>query len=186
MRIISGSKKGKRLHAPKSQSIRPTEDRIKESLFNILGPISSEDTVLDLCSGSGAIALEFLSRGANSAALVDISKEAIEVINKNIKESGFESNTRVFKQNADKVIKYLYGENEKFDYIYFDPPYESHFLYEKIINRIAELSMLKPGGLLIVESDSSFEIKTLEGNLVLEDKRQYRDTIIYFIRNQGD
>ena len=123
MRVISGLKKGHKLKAPKGLEVRPTEDKIKESLFNILGNIDKDSLVLDLFGGSGSIGIEFLSRGARACYFVDISSNSISYIKDNLSHTGLNELANVIKSDSVKAIKQLSNRNLKFDYIYIDPPF---------------------------------------------------------------
>src|SRR5699024_2858791 len=137
LRVISGDKKGFKLKAPKGKDTRPTEDRIKESLFNILGPIDENAIVLDLFSGSGSIGIEFLSRGAKSVYFVDSSNLSINIIKENLKHTDLNKRSKIIKGDSVKIVKFLDRKNLKFDYIYIDPPYEGS-LIEKSMEAISK------------------------------------------------
>ncbi|QQY80772.1 16S rRNA (guanine(966)-N(2))-methyltransferase RsmD [Keratinibaculum paraultunense] len=160
MRVISGSKKGYKLKAPKGRDIRPTEDRIKESLFNILGDVDKNSIVLDLYAGSGSIGIEFLSRGAQKAYFIDNSIMSIKVINENLAHTGLEDKANVIKANAQKGINLLSKNNLSFDYIFMDPPYRQN-LCIKILKYIYKKDILKKEGIIIIEH---------EKELILDDK----------------
>lgn len=185
MRIIAGKYRSRKLHSPQGDQTRPTEDRIKESIFNMLGPIAPTAKVLDLCAGSGAMGLEFLSRGAEHATLVDESKEAIACIRKNITTLQLEDQTTICYGNADKALKHLASEDKTFDYIYLDPPYDKRYLYTKLIRRMAELDVLKRDGWLLVEAKADYPLTDdLPADWQAVKSRQYRGTVIYFITHK--
>lgn len=160
MRVISGRKKGYGLKAPKGRQTRPTEDRIKESLFNILMDIHDESIVLDLFAGSGSIGIEFLSRGAKKSFFVDRSYDSIKCIKENLQHTDLSDIAEVFKTDAIKSIMLFADKDIKFDYIFADPPYGQDLII-KTIKKISKENILKENGLLILEH---------EKNLVLEDK----------------
>ena len=130
MRIISGKARGTKLYTLEGLETRPTLDRVKESLFNIIQERIEDSIVLDLFSGSGAIGLEFISRGAEYAYLCDNSKYAIEIINKNIQKTHFEDKTKVLNKDFKNALQEL--KNKKFDIIYLDPPYKTNFIKESL------------------------------------------------------
>lgn len=152
MKIISGIYKGRNIKGFDIEGTRPTMDRVKESLFAIIQDYIKESIVLDLFSGSGNLAFESLSEGAKEAYLVDNSKQAINIINKNITEIGIESAT-VLPMDYKKALNYLKEKQKKFDLIFLDPPYKTNYL-EKSIELITEYNILNSSGLLICESDS--------------------------------
>ncbi len=150
MRIISGEKRGFKLKAPQGQNTRPTTDRIKESLFNILAPNLYGCTFLDLFSGSGGIGIEALSRGAESAVFVDRAKEAIDVINYNLEKTNYNKKALVIKQNFGPALKKIADMGLKFDIIFMDPPYYCDFI-ENILDEIKFLGILNNKGIIVVE-----------------------------------
>ena len=156
MRVIAGSRKGLKLQAPKGDNTRPTEDRIKENIFNLMGQDFYNAQVLDLFAGSGAIGIEFLSRGAEKVYFVDTSRESIEVIKENIKKAHFEEESVVLKSNAKSALKKL--SDQKFDYIYLDPPYKNKELYISSIETILEYDILNKNGYIVIEQVKDLDI----------------------------
>ena len=181
MRIISGTARGTKLYTLEGLETRPTLDRVKESLFNIINHLIPESVVLDLFAGSGAIGLEFTSRGAKSVYLCDASKDAVNIIKKNIEKTHFEEKVRVINKDFKKTILDL--KNEQIDIIYIDPPYKTD--YAKVaIEKILECNCLKDDGLIIVETDDFErilnEIKNL--NIKIIDQRKYGRANLIFIK----
>lgn len=174
MRVISGERKGHKLKAPIGKDVRPTEDRIKESLFNILRPLTIDSTVLDLFSGSGSIGIEFLSRGAKIAYFTDISLTSISTIKDNLVHTKLLEKSVIINKDAIRALKYLLDLNIKFDYIYLDPPFKEHKLLIEAIEFITKKQLIKKDGILIIEHEKEF---------VLDD--EYFDYIIYDSRNYG-
>ncbi len=156
MRVIAGDRKGLRLVSPRGQDTRPTEDRIKENIFNLMGQNFYGTKVLDLFSGTGSIGIEFLSRGAEKAYFVDNSRSAIEAISENIEKAHYEENSIVLKMNSKSAIGKLIGE--KFDFIYMDPPFGDEKLYENTVKLIIENNMLEDDGYLIIEQDKDLKV----------------------------
>ena len=153
MRIISGRFKGKRLVSVKASTVRPTSDRVKESVFGILGDSVIDSNFLDLCAGTGNIGLEALSRGAKSVTFVDRSPHCIRVIKSNLSGcgvSGGEPHINIVKLDALKGLAVLARRNARFDLIYFDPPYDSG-IHEACLRQIGMSKMLLPSGQVIVE-----------------------------------
>lgn len=178
MRIITGKRRGLKLNSIEGLETRPTESRIKESIFNILGNVS-DSIVLDLFSGTGNIGLEFLSRGAKEVYLVDSSKKAIDVISSNVKKVNLDG-AIVLKSDYYEALKKF--SNIHFDYIYIDPPYKSIEIYENALKFICDSNNFK-NALIIVEADKSLMINNLEKFKII-DKRLYRSTIIYFLKEE--
>ena len=158
MRIISGKFKGRRIIAPKNLPVRPTTDLSKESLFNILNQQFTfrELRVLDLFSGTGSIGIEFLSRGAKRTYFVDSSRDAIKIINENIEKTHFENEAVVLKMNAKSAIERL--QNEKFDYIYLDPPFDNKNLYIQSVELILDSNILADDGYLVIEQVKDLDV----------------------------
>lgn len=182
MRIISGSRKGKRLYSTRDENTRPTEDRIKESIFNILNDIEENSYVLDLFAGTGNIGLEFLSRGAKCAVFSDISRSNINCINDNIKTTNFVDSSKVYFGDYNRNLNKIKMDIEnKFDYIYLDPPYDNMEIYHNSLNLIKELNLLNEDGIIIVESNDKLDIK--DYNIIKEKK--YGKKHIYFL-NLGE
>ncbi len=178
MRIITGKRKGLKLNSNKNFDTRPTEDRIKESVFNILGNVS-ESLVLDLFAGTGNIGLEFLSRGAKEVYLVDNNKDAINVINKNVEKINLPG-CKIIKSDYIQALRDL--SNIKFNYIYIDPPYQEKNIYEASLKNIASNKNFKKA-LVIVETDKNMKLDNLSLFKIL-DQRTYRSTVIYFLKEE--
>ena len=182
MRVISGTARGTKVNSIQELSTRPTLDRVKESLFNILQPNIQEDSViLDLFSGSGALGLEALSRGAKSATLCDNSKKAIKVIENNLQKTKLEA--EIINEDFTKCIEKLQGK--QFDIIFLDPPYETNYI-EKAINKILECNLLKKDGLIIAETDNQKIVENIEKlDITIRDKRKYGRVILIFLNRKG-
>ena len=181
MRIISGKARGTKLYTLEGNATRPTLDRVKESVFNILHNDIENSTVLDLFSGSGAIGLEFLSRGAKRAVLCDNSKDAIKIIKQNVQKTHFEEIAEIYNIEFTKLIEKL--QNQKFDIIYIDPPYATDFI--KIsIEMIIEYKLVNENTKIIVETDDETRIlKQIEKmDVEITDKRKYGRATIIFLK----
>lgn len=170
MRIISGSARGRKLEAPEGMGTRPTADRFREMLFDTLQFRVRDACFLDLFSGSGAAALEALSRGAASAVLVERDPKALACIQKNIDNTGFRGQCRVLAEDVQTAVSRLGREQAAFDLIFMDPPYERGW-EEQTAAWIREAGILKENGLLIVESSSRTGIN-LPGWTVVKEKIQ--------------
>lgn len=181
MRIISGKARGTKLYTLEGTNTRPTLDRVKESIFNIIQKEIEGAKVLDLFAGSGAIGLEFLSRGAVEAVLCDKSKEAIEIINKNIKKTHMNEYVKVF--NLDFEICLEKVKDQKFNIIYLDPPYATDYIL-KSLKKIIEFRIITKESIIIIETDDEQkvlkEIENMEIKIV--DKRKYGRATIIFLK----
>ena len=181
MRIISGKSRGTKLYSLEGDTTRPTLDRVKESLFNIIQNDIEDSTVLDLFSGSGAIGLEFLSRGAKRAVLCDSSKDAIKIIKQNVQKTHFEEKVEVYNMEFTKLVERL--QNQKFDIIYIDPPYATDFI--KIsLEKIIEYELVNENTKIIVETDDETRILNQIEKMDVEitDKRKYGRATIIFLK----
>lgn len=183
MRVISGTARGKKLISQKGLETRPTLDRVKESLFNILQFDIKNTSILDLFSGSGALAIEALSRGANNAVLCDSSKNAINIINKNLENTRVKQRSKVINKDYIEVLNDLKDESEKFDLIFLDPPYKSDYIL-KSIKKILEYNLLAENGTIVAETDDENKIREIEriNNIEIYDTRKYGIVYIILIR----
>ena len=183
MRIISGKARGTKLYTLEGNNTRPTLDRVKESLFNIIQSEIPDSIFLDLFSGSGAIGLEAISRGAKKAILCDNKKEAIEIIKNNIKKTHFENETQLYNMSFEKLLKNEI--NEKIDIIYIDPPYQTSFVYEAV-KIILERNLLGENSIIIIETDEETRIKEEIKELAVEivDQRKYGRAHLIFLKKK--
>lgn len=182
MRIISGIARGTKLTTLSGESTRPTLDRVKESLFSIIQNKISDSIVLDLFSGSGALGLETLSRGAELAVLCDNNMEAIKIINKNIEKTRMKDKTVVVKNDYKNCLDTLQNKGMKFDLIFLDPPYKSNYAVDAL-QRILELDILAENGIIILETDEEQrEIKQIQlVNININDIRKYGRVKLMFL-----
>lgn len=185
MRVISGIRKGYKLKKPKGKNVRPTADKIKESLFNILGPIKSDSIILDIFSGTGAIGIEFLSRGANKCFFVDFSSQSIKIIEENLIYTKLMSKATIMKEHGIKAIEYLSSKNLSFDYIYLDPPYSEHKLLYEILEIIGEKSILNRESIIIIEHEKELELSEEVFQFIRLDYRDYGNKSISFYKYVG-
>lgn len=180
LRVISGLRKGHRLKAPKGTDVRPTEDRVKESLFNILGRIDEQALILDGFAGSGSIGIEFLSRGGKLCYFVDKSPESIKAIKDNLTHTKFLDQALVFKKDILQLIKKFGEENIQFDYIYLDPPFNKIDLIRNAFELIRIKNILKADGMIIVEHGKELDLEDELYNFKKKDYRSYGSKIITF------
>jgi 16S rRNA (guanine966-N2)-methyltransferase len=189
LRVISGDKKGERLFSLKRRKIRPTSDKVKGAIFNILsyglgfGQSLEGKKVLDLFAGSGALGLEALSRGAEEVVFVDNSSASLILARKNLKKLGFENKGRMVKK---EILRFLRSENKiasgGFDLILADPPYGKG-LCQKLSEILAEKSFLNADGILVMEHHKKEKIEEKK-NFVLLQERKYGDTLISFFKKK--
>jgi len=182
MRIIAGRAKGTKLFTPAGQSTRPTPDRVKESLFNIIADRIPGCRFLDLFAGSAAMGLEALSREACRAVFVESRRQSVDVIRRNIEKVNFVGSSQVLPMEADKALRFLSDDGQEFDIIYIDPPYGSD-LAGKAIDLIVERDILAENGLLIYERGVS-DVELKNSALTIFRQKKYGDTILDFMRRE--
>lgn len=184
MRIITGRARGLQLTTPKNMEVRPTADRVKESVFNIIGSRIIGAKVLDLFAGTGNLGLESWSRGAAAITFIDESRESLRLVASNIAKCRAQADCTVLKGNAVNVIDRLYRQGQRFDFAFCDPPYNKGWL-AKIATALKEAPLLKDGGYLIVERACHEEIIGLPQEYELVRSEKYGETLIDFIRFNG-
>jgi 16S rRNA (guanine(966)-N(2))-methyltransferase RsmD len=187
MRIIGGTAKGRRLASFRGMSIRPTSDRVREAIFNILQ--RSKDAgfpfkkVLDLFAGTGAVGIEALSRGAETVTFVDNNPKAVKIIRKNMETCGFSNMASIINMDVQPSLTLLNKKGERFDLIFIDPPYHAS-LTGTALNCIEETGLLNKAGIVVVESSKRMiwdgELKGME----LFNRRRYGDTVVSFYKSK--
>jgi len=191
MRVISGRARGTKLKTIESMSTRPTLDRVKESLFNILQKDITEKNVLDLFAGSGALGIEALSRGANKAYFSDSNPEAVKVIKENLTKTRFIDYSKVYNMSYEKAITKMSNENVKIDIVFIDPPYRLGIAANSI-KLIIQNDLLNENAIIVVETDEKerdikeiLELKNLNKELQkieITDLRKYGRASLIFLR----
>ena len=180
MRIIAGCARGTQLLAPKGMDTRPTQDKVKESLFSMIQFDVPDAKVLDLFAGSGALALESLSRGAETAVMVDRSREALECIRKNVAKMRVEDVVTILPMDWSQALLKCSQSGWSFDLVFLDPPYRMTELGE-ICRQMKERNLLTAEAMLVLEHRTGIELQMPEG-FVLEKERIYGETQIHFYR----
>ncbi len=176
MRIISGIRRGHKLLDFEGQSVRPTTDRVKESLFNIIQGFVSEAHVLDMFCGSGALSFEAISRGAADAVCLDTDEKSISIIKRNAEALGFSEQCRVIKASC---FDYMKNTKDRFDIIFLDPPYNKGFI-EPALRGITEYDLLSENGIAVLESDSTDFSGEFPGLAVYRQKKYGRTYITVY------
>ena len=184
MRIISGTSKGKKLRSLRGQAIRPTSDRVKESIFNILGKEVDGKRVLDLFAGTGNLGIEALSRGATRTVFVEKEKLAIDLIKKNLSHCGFDDRSQVVTGEVERVIRHLHRKGEVFDLIFIDPPYRRG-LVQKTLGILQTQPLYHGDSILVIEHDRRETLSESTEGWTLARKRQFGDTMVSFIAPSG-
>lgn len=183
MRIISGKARGTKLYTLEGKNTRPTLDRVKESIFNIIQNDLLNCTFLDLFSGSGAIGLEASSRGAKKVYLCEKEKEAIRIIRKNIEKTHLRDSVILYEMDFTNVLQTKIKET--LDFIYIDPPYESDFI-EKALVILIKKEYVTSETKIIIETDQEIKILEMlkEMPVNIKDQRRYGRASVIFIQKQ--
>jgi len=184
VRILGGESRGRKLLGPKGLRFRPTTGRVKESIFNYLNQKVEGSRFLDLFSGTGALGLEALSRGAKEIYFIEKSSYSINLLSRNIDLCGYKAKTRIFKGDVFEVVKKLGRVNEIFDIILADPPFKEGF-HSKILSTVSQSEVLLPKGLLVIEHESHDKD---DGHHQLEPikQKQFGASVVSIYQKLGD
>lgn len=174
MRVITGSARGAKLRTLEGLSTRPTSDRVKEAIFNIIQFDIEGRRVLDLFGGSGQLAIEALSRGAAYAVLVDQNPQAVSVIKENLKKTKLDQKASVFQSD---YLRFLSTTRERFDIIFLDPPYAENFI-ENALRKISEIDILTEGGIIVCERSRERSLPATVGDLICSKVYCYGKTAV--------
>ncbi|MGQ9689325.1 MAG: 16S rRNA (guanine(966)-N(2))-methyltransferase RsmD [Desulfobaccales bacterium] len=180
MRIIAGEFKGRRLAAVKGR-LRPTSDKVREAIFSILGEAVADARVLDLFAGTGALALEALSRGAREAVLVEDQVAALEVLRRNLQALGLTDRAGVLCLPVKRALKKLAAKKERFDLVFLDPPY-GRGLAAATLEALEASPLLAPGALVMAEFSCREALAEGYGRLRPAQSRRYGDTCVAVYR----
>jgi 16S rRNA (guanine(966)-N(2))-methyltransferase RsmD len=183
VRIIAGKYRGRRLKSPPSDRTRPTSDRLRETLFNVLAPKIEGAKFLDLCAGTGAVGIEALSRGAAHATFVDQSRQMCALIEENLNALSIENDVEILTAEVSEYLRRLVKmEREPFDIVFFDPPYQAD--YEKVLAYFGDHSsqLLAADAVLIAEHDKRKELPEELGILKRYRKVKQGDSVLSFYR----
>lgn len=177
MRIISGKYKGRKIDGFSIQGTRPTMDRIRESLFAMIGSSIENAIVLDLFAGSGSLGFEALSEGASFCYFIDHNKVAIKTIEQNAKQLSCTENMNFLKMDAIEALKKLKQWKKTFNIIFLDPPYQMN-LITPVINLIIDMHLLQDNGLIVCEFEDE---KVVCSSLEIYKKKKYgaKNIVIY-------
>ncbi len=185
MRIIAGEMRSRKLKAPEGMDTRPTADRVKEALFSILQGRVYGARVLDLYAGSGALALEAVSRGAESAVLADCASKACQAIQENIDALGCREKAKLLRMKDIAALAALREQKDSFDLIFLDPPYRMDTA--PVCRAILAAGLLRPGGMIVIEHGRETPPR-IDEPLTLRDRREYgaAGLSFYEITEEGD
>lgn len=175
MRIIAGIAKGRKLLSPDGLNTRPTLDRIKQSIFNIIQLRTPGSRVLDAFAGTGSLGLEAVSRGAKSCYLIDGNKDTFEKLKGNVQNLKFEDKCTIFNIDSYDALKNFGENNLIFDIIFIDPPYSKDMI-PPAVEIITHGNLLEKDGIIVTKIRSNEEIYKGNGKIILTDVRKYGNT----------
>jgi len=182
MRIVAGQWRGRRLAIPSGRGIRPTLERVREAMFDVLQGDIPGASVLDLCAGSGALGFEALSRGARIVRWCDADPRSVESIRENARRLGVILDPKsIFAMPVFDAVRRLAKGGEPFDVVFFDPPYEAG-LYDETLLALSLSARVAPGGVVAVEHSKNIRLSPSYGHLVFDRVRQYGDTYVTYYR----
>jgi 16S rRNA (guanine966-N2)-methyltransferase len=177
VRVIAGQYRGTRLHSPPGFDIRPTADRLRETIFNIIGVGIFGKRILDLFAGTGAMGIEALSRGATHAVFVDHNPRALELIRKNIAKVKAGEQTTIISWDIARDLQCL-RHQEAFDLVFIDPPYRQGLIQNTLVHlRSAKIGFRS----IVIEHDAKESIDNLPAGFILDDQRCYGKTLVSFL-----
>jgi 16S rRNA (guanine(966)-N(2))-methyltransferase RsmD len=177
MRVVSGKCKGHPLKAVPGQSTRPTTDKVKESIFNMIGPYFEGGVGLDLFGGSGGLGIEALSRGLDQVIFVDKEQKAIQTIKSNVETCRLSEQVEIYRNDAERAVKALIKREASFDLIFLDPPYHNHKL-KALISILDVNHLLKENGAIVVEHSVDSDLPDEIGQLTRKRYENYGITAI--------
>lgn len=183
--MIAGLARGMKLKTPKGSNTRPTVDKVKESLFNIISPYMNESSVLDLFSGTGALAIESLSRGATGATMVEADRKCCNIIRENLAHTGMSDRGLVYCMKVSKAISELGRKGDKFDIVFMDPPYLKNFIQETLQLLITN-DIIINNGIVIVEHHKNETVPDVIGTLKKVRTQTYGETHISFLVQEDE
>jgi 16S rRNA (guanine(966)-N(2))-methyltransferase RsmD len=183
LRIISGKLKGRRLNTPRDNKIRPTTDKVKESIFSMVMPYIQDAVVIDLFAGTGNLGLEAISRGAKHCYFGDKARESLQLTKENIRYCGVEDQATLISGEFDRVLERIH---EKADLILLDPPYKAG-LIENCLSKIEELGLLSEEGIVVIERGKREILEDEIGTFTkIKDKRYGTILVSLFVITKND
>jgi len=180
MRIISGRLRGRKLHTFSGSQIRPTSDRMREAIFNILSKRLQDAVVLDLFAGTGALGIEALSRGAHSVLFVDKDSRSIQLIKKNIETCDILEETRIVRWNIVDSLNCLNASRSFFTLVFMDPPYNRGMI-QPTLNHLHDSGILQPSACIVIEHSGHEILPRDMTPFQLEDQRKYGKNLVSFL-----
>ena len=182
MRVIAGKYRSRTLRSLKGQALRPTSDRLRETLFNVLGPTVHGTTFVDLYAGTGAVGIEALSRGARHAIFAEQHAPAVALIRRNLESLGIAADGDVLCMNVLRAIERLEAKKVHAQFIFLDPPYAADIEYETALDALGESPIIAPDGRVIVEHLRKRTLPERVGDLELARVLEQGDAALSFYK----
>lgn len=182
MRVIAGKYRSRRLKGPGTLRVRPTSDRLRETLFNVLGPSIADSYFVDLFAGTGAVGIEAISRGARDVFFVESSARAARLIRDNLASLDIRSGSEVIEADAVRGLERLAARHLIADFIFLDPPYEKVVEYSDVLEFLDVSHLIAPRGIIIVEHFSKMELPQRLNRLECTREIEQGDTLLSFYR----
>lgn len=179
MRVIAGKRGGESLYTPDTKEIRPIQDKVKASLFNIWQNLVEERRFLDLFAGTGSVGIEALSQGAREVTFVDNSPRAVRLIRKNLDKLNLTAGFHLYQKDVAEAISMFARRGQVFDLIFMGPPYGKE-LADETLSQLAETQILQKWGVAAAEISKKDHLKTKYGEVKLIDEREYGGTLLKF------
>ncbi|CAG9619830.1 16S rRNA (guanine(966)-N(2))-methyltransferase RsmD [Sutcliffiella rhizosphaerae] len=185
MRVVSGKWKGRQLKAVPGMNTRPTTDKVKEAVFNIIGPYFDGGLALDLFGGSGSLGIEAISRGMDKAIFVDKDGKAIQTIKQNVENFNIAEQVEIYRNDALRALNAIKKREIQFDLILLDPPYKKHQL-EELIHKISEYNLLNQSGIIMAEHSNEVILPDDIGDFIRTRVETYGITVISVYQNREE
>ena len=183
MRIIAGENRGKKLKAVPGMKTRPTADRVKEAVFSSIDDRLYGSRFLDVFSGTGNIALEAISRGAEEAVLLEKDMDALKVIQENVTACRQDNRCTIMRGDSFASLNTLSRQGKQFDIIYVDPPYQAG-LYEEVLKNIADKQLLAQDGLILLECAKNTSLSIENSIFFIYKEKCYGDTCVLYVKQK--
>lgn len=187
MRVISGEFRGRRLKAVPGSKTRPTTDKVKESMFNIIGPYFESGLALDLFAGTGGLGIESLSRGMDTCIFIEQDVKALQTVRENVQSLNLSRDrAEIYKNDARKALDLLAARGLKFDLVFIDPPYQKTDLYAQVFDKLIEHDLLADGAYIVAEHTADLALPDRIGTAERWREAQHGDIAVsYYEHREG-
>ncbi|MFY3793517.1 16S rRNA (guanine(966)-N(2))-methyltransferase RsmD [Ureibacillus sp. MALMAid1270] len=177
MRVVAGERKGMPLKAIAGTTTRPTTDKVKESIFNMIGPFFDGGIAVDLFAGSGGLGIEALSRGCEKGIFVEKDGKAFQVLQENIKKCRYEEHSELYRTDATRAVKALLKRDIQIDYLFLDPPYKKVEYYQ-LVNNLIDGGKLSEQAIIVCEHATEVSLPDAYGDYTLKKEETYGSSIV--------